>query len=70
MNIYEYGSFHKFDEKDPDKNFLYDFIKSDFETFYFKANEVKPYLRSTHYLEKSKMSNMSTPKVINKILKI
>ena len=52
VNIYETDSFTKFDERDPDTNFFYDITKSSFETSYFKTNEVKPYLRSTQYLEK------------------
>ena len=45
-------SFAKFDERDPDTKFLYDITKSIFETSYFKTNKVKPYLRSTQYLER------------------
>ena len=52
VNIYETGSFTKFDERDPDTNFFDDMTKSNFETSYFKPNEVKPYLRGTQYLEK------------------
>ena len=52
VNIYETVSYTKFDERDPDTNFFYNMIKSSFETSYFKPNEVKPYLRSTQYLEK------------------
>ena len=52
VNIYETGSFTKFDETDPDTNFFDDIAKSSFETSYFKQNEVKSYLRSTQYLEK------------------
>ena len=52
VNIYETGSFSKFDERGPDTNFFDDITKSNFETSYFKPNEVKPYLRSTQYLEK------------------
>ena len=52
VNIYETDSFTKFDEIDPDKNFFDDITKSNFETLYFKPNAVKPYLRSTQYLEK------------------
>ena len=52
VNIYETGSFTKFDERDPDTNFFDDMTKSNFETWYFKPNEVKPYLRGTQYLEK------------------
>ena len=52
VNIYETDSFTKFDERDPDTNFFYDITKSSFKTSYFKPNIVKPYLRSTQYLEK------------------
>ena len=52
VNIYETGSFTKFDERDPDTKFFDDMTKLNFETSYFKPNEVKPYLRSTQYLEK------------------
>ena len=52
INNYETDSFTRLDERDPDTNFLYDITKSSFETSYFKPNEVKPYLRSTQYLEK------------------
>ena len=52
VNIYETGSFTKFDERDPDTNFFDDVTKSNFETSHFKPNKVKPYLRSTQYLEK------------------
>ena len=52
VNIYETGSFTMFDERDPDTNFFDDITKSNFETSYFKPNEVKPYLQSTQYLEK------------------
>ena len=52
VNIYETGSLTKFDERDPDTNFFDDMTKSNFETSYFEPNEVKPYLRSTQYLEK------------------
>ena len=52
INNYETDFFTRFDERDPDTNFLYDISKSCFETSYFKPNQVKPYLRSTQYLEK------------------
>ena len=52
VNICETDSFTRFDEKDADTTFFYDITKSSFETSYFKTNEVKPYLRSTQYLEK------------------
>ena len=52
VNIYEPGSFTKFNERDPDTKFFDDIRKSDFETSYFRPNEVKPYLQSTQYLEK------------------
>ena len=52
VNIYETDSFTKFDEKDPDRKFFYDITKSNFETSYFKTNKVKPYPRSTQYLQK------------------
>ena len=52
VNVYETGSFTKFDEKDPDTNFFDDITKSNLETLHFKPNEVKPYLRSTRHLEK------------------
>ena len=52
VNIYETDFFTKFDERDPDTKFFYYITKSSFENSYFKPNEVKPYLRSTQYLEK------------------
>ena len=52
VNIYETDLFTKFDERDTETNFFYDITKSSFETSYFKSNEVKLHLRSTHYLEK------------------
>ena len=52
INIYETGSFTKFDERDPDKNFFDYMAKSNFGTLYFKPNKVNMYLRSTQYLEK------------------
>ena len=52
VNIYETGSFTKFDERDPDANFFDDMTKSNFETSYFKSNEEKPHLWSTQYLER------------------
>ena len=52
VNVYETGSFTKFDERGPDTNFFDDITKSNFEASYFKPNEVKPYLRSTQYLGK------------------
>ena len=52
VNIYETDSFIKFDERDPDINIFYDITESIFETSYFKPNEVKPYVRSTQYLQK------------------
>ena len=52
INNYETDSFTRLDERDPDTNFLYDITKSSFGTSYFKPNEVKPFLRSTQYLEK------------------
>ena len=52
VNICETGSFTKSDERDPNTNILNDMTKSNFETSYFKPNEVKPYLPSTQYLEK------------------
>ena len=52
VNIYESGSFTKFDERDPDTNIFDGKTKSKFETSYFKPNEVKPSLRSTQYLKK------------------
>ena len=53
VNIYETGSFTKFDERDPDTNFFDDITKSSFETSsYFKPSELKPYFQSTQYLEK------------------
>ena len=44
VNIYETGSFTKFDERDSDTNFFNDITKS--------TTKVKPYLRSTWYFEK------------------
>ena len=52
VNIYETDSFIKFDERDPDINIFYDITESIFETSNFKPNEVKPYVRSTQYLQK------------------
>ena len=52
VNIYETGSFTKFDERDTDTNVFDDITKSNFETLYFKPNEVKPKFQSTQYLEK------------------
>ena len=43
FNIYETGSFTKFDERNPDTNLFDDITKSSFETSYFKPNELKPY---------------------------
>ena len=51
VNIYEIDSFTKFHERDRDTIVFY-ITQSSFETSYFKPNEVKPYLRSTQYLEK------------------
>ena len=51
VNIYETHSFTKFHERDRDTIFFY-ITQSSFGTSYFKPNEVKPYLRSTQYLEK------------------
>ena len=51
VNIYETVSFTESDQRDPDTNFFDDVNKSSFETSYFNPNEVKPYLRSTQYLE-------------------
>ena len=42
VNIYETGSFIKFDENDTYTNFVDDVTKSNFDTSYFKPNEVKP----------------------------
>ena len=47
VNINETGSFIEFDEKDLNTNFFNDITTSNFETSYFKPNEVKSYLRST-----------------------
>ena len=44
VSIYEIGSFTKFDERHPDTNFFEEMTKSNFETLYFKPNEVKPHL--------------------------
>ena len=44
VNIYETGSFSKFNERDSDTNFFNDITKS--------TTKVKPYLRSTQYFEK------------------
>ena len=41
VNIYETGSFIKFDERDPDTNFFDDMTKSNFETSYFKPKRSK-----------------------------
>ena len=42
-NIFETGSFTKFDERDPGTNFFDDITKSNFETSYFKPKKLKPY---------------------------
>ena len=47
VNINETGSFIEFDEKDLNTNFFNDITTSNFETSYFKPNEVKSYLRRT-----------------------
>ena len=52
VNIYETGSCTKFNERDPNTTLLDDIARSNFETQYFKLNEVKPYLQNTQYLEK------------------
>ena len=52
VNIYETGYFTKYNKRDPGTNFFDDITTSNFETSYVKQNEVKPYLRSTQYLEK------------------
>ena len=52
VNIYETGSFTKFDERHPDTNFFDDMTKSNFETSHFKPNDVKPHLWSAQFLEK------------------
>ena len=52
MLPYETVSLTKFDVRDPDTNFFDEITKSDFETSYFKPNEVKPYFQTTQYLEK------------------
>ena len=52
FEIYEAGSFTKSDRRGPDINIFDDITKSYFGTSFFKSNEVKPYLRSTQYLEK------------------
>ena len=59
VNIYETGTFTKFDERDPDTIFFDDMTKSNFETSYFKPNEVKQYLPSTQYLEKINVSHVN-----------
>ena len=59
VNIYEPGTFTKFDERDPDTIFFDDMTKSNFETSYFKPNEVKQYLPSTQYLEKLNVSHVN-----------
>ena len=41
VNIYETGSFTKFDERDPDINFFDDITKSNFENSYFNPNKAK-----------------------------
>ena len=43
VNIFETGSFTKFDERDPGTNFFDDITKSNFETSYFKPKKLKPY---------------------------
>ena len=43
-NIHATGSFTKFDERETDTYFFDDITNSDFDTSYFKPNEVKPYL--------------------------
>ena len=59
VNIYETGSFTKFDERDPDINLFDDITKSNYETSYLKPNETKPRLRSTQYLEKLNVLHVS-----------
>ena len=59
VNIYETGTFSKFDERGPGTNFFHEITKSNFETLRFKPNEVKPYLRSTQYLKKLNVSHVS-----------
>ena len=49
----------EFDERDTDTNFFDDITKSNFETSYFKPSEVKPYLRSKQYLEKTNLQNVN-----------
>ena len=43
VNIFETGSFTKFDERDPGTNFFDDITKSNFETSYFKPKKLKSY---------------------------
>ena len=65
VNIYETGSFTKFDERDSDTNFFDDITKSNNDTSYFKPNEVKPYLRSTQYFNiRSTKRNFGNLKVL------
>ena len=52
VNVYETGSCTKLNERDPDTDLLNDIARSNFETLYFKLNEVKLYLQNTQYLEK------------------
>ena len=42
VNIYETGSFTKFDDRDPDRNFFDDITKSNFETSHFKRSKTVP----------------------------
>ena len=69
VNIYETGSFTKFDERDPDINFFDDITKSIFETSYFEPNEIKSYPLDVHSIWKNVMSYMSIFEVLNVILK-
>ena len=68
VNIYETGSFTKFDERDPDTNFFDDITKSNFETSYFNSNKVKPYLQSTQYLEKLNLLKSIILELLNVIV--
>ena len=47
-NIYESGSFTKFDKMNPDTSFMDDAIKSNLEKSFFNPNKVKPYLQGRY----------------------
>ena len=68
VNSYETGSFTKFDERNPGTNFFDDITKSNYETSYFKPNEVNRTFE-VHSIWKNVMFYMSIFEVLNLILK-